>query len=55
MGCLDLRLQAGIYNMTTGVRLHISHSRNACKKLCQHWAETQQSGCCTYLAVAFMI
>ena len=28
MSCLDLRLQAGIYNMTTGLRLHIGLSCN---------------------------
>ncbi len=50
MGCLDLRLQAGICNMTTGVYLHINHSCNACKKLCEHMSETLQSGCCTYMA-----
>ncbi len=32
MGCLDLRLQAGIYNMTTGSRLHIGHSCDACNE-----------------------
>ncbi len=55
MGCLDLRLQAGIYNKTTSLCLHISHAGHACKKLCEHLSEILQSSCCTYMALGFML